>query len=114
VTRMVMLLTQSQIPELIMDNISDESESDWVTATEEWVYEECEVESMLKKDCALWHRCYTECSRAQVPHSIIYPVSLKTKMSHSYNRSIHSDNKVRQHVLVLKCHTTWFTHCPWW
>lgn len=39
-----------------IDNISDESESDWVTATEEWGYEEGEVLSMLKKDCTLWHR----------------------------------------------------------
>lgn len=53
VTRIVTLLTQSQIPEFIMDNISDESESDWVTTTEEWGYEKGEVESMLKKDCAL-------------------------------------------------------------
>jgi hypothetical protein len=56
-----------------MDNISDESESDWATATEEWGYEEGEVELMLKKDCALWHRGYTEYSRAQVPQSLDLP-----------------------------------------
>jgi len=44
--------------------------------------------------------------------ALIYPVSLKTKMSHSYNRRVHSDKEVTQYVLVLKCHTTWFTHCP--
>ena len=56
-----------------MDNISDESQNDWASATEEWVYEEVEAESMLKKDCELWHRGYTECSRAQVPHSLDLP-----------------------------------------
>jgi hypothetical protein len=59
--------------ELIMDNISDESESDWATATEEWGYEEGEVKSMLKKDYAFWHRGYIECSRAQVLQSLDLP-----------------------------------------
>jgi len=44
--------------------------------------------------------------------ALICAVSLKTKMSHSYNRRVHSDKEVTQYVLVLKCHTTWFTHCP--
>jgi len=73
VTRIVTLLTQSQISEFIMDNISAESESDWVTTTEEWGYEKGEVESVLKKDCALWQRRYKECSRAQVPYSLDLP-----------------------------------------
>jgi len=50
VMRIVTLLTTKSDTWLIMDNISDESESDWATATKGWGYEEVEVESMLKDD----------------------------------------------------------------
>jgi hypothetical protein len=109
VMRTVTLLTQRQIPELI----SVMSQRVTATATKGWGYEEVEGESMLKDDCALWHRGYTDCSRPHIPHSLDIPGTLKTKMSHSYNSRVQSDKEVIQHVLMLKCHTAWFTHCPW-